>query len=651
MLIGFSGIGSAQSGTNSTVEGNPNIDAFISDNSIRPGERKTFTIQLRNSGYISENGPESFESDVQTARDVVVSFESAPEVDIRTGQIAVRDLSKGQTVETQVLVSAAQDIDDEEDIHVDTSYTYTDSITYNTTNNERINTSESETTVTNDVEIMAVDTAQFSAESTGDTVPIGETGITSVEVENIGSEDVSDASLTLQSTSSDVTFGQSKSTTVQIGEIDDYEEKEFDLTVRFAESASRTEYTIEANMQYLNEDGQQRSADVQDFSLKPNQDANIKFVNSTTSATVGGSGETNISLENDGPYDIHEATVQISSTSGAISFGGQTGISVIDVGEWEANEVINFNVSTDVSDDGSIEPYSVSTTVSYENVDDIRNSENVSGVNLIPQSEQNITANIQSSDIAEGEEGTIAIQVSNNGPKTIDQTKISASGSDSISFLQASRNVGSIADNESKIAKIPAESPSNLDSKTQNVDITVTYEYDGSDGRETMEDLSTITVEENKNLFEISATNNTLVQGSQKTVQVTITNSMNKEISDISAEFSTSEPLSLSQDTAFIDSLDSGTNRTINISVQSTSDALPNAYAVNVDFEYQDADGTSKLSDVYSIPVTISEPETNSNGLPITILVILGLFAAALLTIVYRFRDELKDKLHENILD
>lgn len=646
MVIGFSGVGAAQSGNNSTVEGSPNIDAFISDNTIRPGEQKTFTVQLRNQGDLAENGPSTFEREVQEARNVVVSFESAPAVDIQTGQVAVRDLSKGQTVETQVSVSAAQDIDDEEDIHVDTSYTYTDVIVYNTTNNERVTDSEREITVTDDVEIRAIDTARFSATSVDDNdIPIGETGITSIEVENIGSEDVSDASLTLQSTSSDVTFGQSETTTVQIGELDDYDETTFDIPVRFAESASQTAYTIESTMTYRNENGQQRSADVQDFSLTPNQDMNIGFVNSSTNATVGGSGETNISLQNDGPYDIRDATVRISSNSGLVSFGGQSGMSVIDIGEWETDEIVNVTVSTDVSDDSSIEPYSVSTTVSYTNNDDIDNSETVNGVNVIPQSEQNVTTQIQSSDIAEGEEGTIAIRVSNNGPKTIDQTKVSATGSDSISFLQTSRNIGSIEDGESKIAEIPAESPSGLDSNTQNVDITVEYEYDGSDGRETVQNFSTIAVEENKNLFEISATNNTVSQGAQKTIQVTISNSMNQQISDIDAEFTTSDPLSLSQDTVFIDSLDSETNQTINLSVQSTANALPNTYSITVDFEYQDADGTTKLSDVYSIPVTVSEPDTESTGPPITILIVLSLFASGIFTIIYRFRDEIRTKL------
>lgn len=647
VLVGISGFGFAQttSGNNSTVEGSPSIDAFISDDNIRPGEEKVLTVQLRNDGFISENGPDKFETEVQTAREVVVSFDAGSDLDIRTGQVALSDIPPGQTVQTSVSVSSSQNIDGVTDISVDTSYTHTEEITYNITNDERLDDSETETTETDDVTLNTIDTARFSATSSGSGIPIGETGITTVEVENIGTEDVTDATLSLQSPSSDVSFGQSQSNSIQIGDLDESEDERFDITVRFSETASRSNYDVQSTMSYRNENGQQRTADVQDLSLRPEQDTEVRFVDSETSAIVGGSGETEISLENEGPYDMSDTTVRISSNSGSVSFGGRSGVTVIDVGEWEEDDVIDFNVSTDVSDDGSIEPYSVSTTVVYQNRDNIQNTEDVNGVNLIPQSEQNVTTNVESSDITEGEEGTVSITVNNNGPKIIEETKISASGDESISFLQSSRNIGKIDVDESKTADLPVESPKGLDSSTQNVDITVEYDYDGSSGRESIQNLSSVEVQENKNLFDISADDNNIEQGEQKVVQINVENSMSRSISDIDAEFSSSDPLSISQDTAFIESLSSNEEDTINISVQANSGAIPNTYPLEVDFEYQDSDGTSKLSEVYSVPVEVSEAEDSSGGTPIVPLVGgLGL-VIGISVLVYRFRKEIREKI------
>lgn len=646
MLVGLPEFGSAQtSGTNSTVEGSPNINAFISDDTIRAGEQKVLSVRLRNSGSISENGPDRFETEVQTAREVVVSFDAGNDLDIRTGKVAIRDIPPGQTVQTSVSVSAKQDIDGATDVSVDTSYNYTDEITYNTTNDERLDDSETETTETDDVTLNAIDTARFSATSPSSDIPIGETGITTVEVENTGTEDVTDATLSLQSPSSAVSFGQSQTNSVQIGNLDESEDEKFDLTVRFSETAARTNYDIESTMNYRNENGQQRTADVQDLSLRPERDMEIRFVDSETSAIVGGSGETKISLENEGPYDIYDSTIRISSNSGPISFGGRSGTTVIDVGEWEEDDVIDFNVSTDVSDDGSIEPYSVSTTVVYQNRDNIQNTENVNGVNLIPQSEQNVTTSVESSDVTEGEEGTVSVTVNNNGPKMIEETKISASGDESISFLQDSRNIGKIDVGESKTTNLPVESPKGLDSSTQNVDLTVEYDYDGSGGRESVQNLSSIEVEENKNLFEISADDNNIEQGERRTVRINVENSMSRSISDIDAEFSSSDPLSISQDTAFIESLSSNEEDVINISVQADSGAIPNTYQLEVDFEYEDSDGTSKLSEVYSVPVEVSEAEDSSGGPPIVPLVGgLGLIVG-LSALVYRFRSEIRETI------
>lgn len=643
ILVGMSGFVSAQTtGNNSTVEGSPNIDTFISDNTVTPGEEKELRIKLRNNGIVSEEGPDVFETEVQTARNVVVSFDGGRNIDIRSGETALRDIPPGETVQTSLSISAEQEIDETEDISVDTSYTYTSEITYNTSNNNRLDDSEREETEDDEVSLNVIDTARFSAESLGSEVPIGETGVITIEVENIGSEDVTDAVLNLQSSSSLVSFGQSQRASVQVGNLDESEDEDFDLTARFSESASRTDYNIQSTMSYIDESGQQRTADVQDLSLEPERDTEIRFVDSETQATVGGSGETEISLENEGPYDIYDATVRVSSDSDIISLGGRSGVAVIDVGEWEENDNISFNVSTDVSEDASVESYSISANIVYQNIDDIENTERVEGVNLIPQPEQDVETSIESSDVAEGEEGTISISVENNGPKMIEETKISVSGSESVSFLQSTRNIGSIQEDSSKVSDIPVELPKGIDSTSQNIDITVEYEYDGSDGREVIQNLSTIDVQENNLLFNISAENNNIEQGQQKTVQVNVQNSMTRPISNIDAEFSSSDPLSISQDTGFIESLDSNEEGVINITVQASSGAIENTYALEVDFEYQDSDGTSKLSDVYSFPVKVSEAEDSSGGLPLVPLVGVLILIIGVSVIVYRFRDEIR---------
>jgi hypothetical protein len=647
ILVGLSGFGFAQtaSGNNSTVEGNPSIDAFISDDTIRPGEEKELAVQLRNNGFVSENGPDAFETEVQTARNVVVSFDAGSDIDIRTGQIALSDISPGETVRTSVSISTKQEIEGTVDISVDTSYTYTNEITYNTTNDNRLDDSERETTETDNISLNAIDTARFSAESSGSGIPIGETGVVTIGVENIGSEDVTDASLSLQSSSSLVSFGQNQRVSVQIGDLDESEEKDFDLTVGFSESASRTDYNIQSTMSYIDESGQQRTANVQDLSLEPEQDTEIRFVDSETQAIVGGSGETEISLENEGQYDIYDATVRVSSDSSAISFGGSSGVTVVDVGEWDEDDDISFDVSTDISEDASVESYSISTRVIYQNRDDVENTESVNGVNLVPQSEQDVTTSIEGSDVAEGEEGIVSIRVENNGPKMIEETKISVSGSESVSFLQSSRNIGTIDEDESKISDIPVELPKGIDSTSQNIDITVGYDYDGSNGREVIQNLSSIEVQENKNLFNINAENNNIEQGQQRTVQVNIENSMTRSISNIDAEFSSSDPLSISQDTAFIESLESDEEGVINITVQASSGAIPNTYPLEVDFEYQDSDGTSKLSEVYSFPVEVSEAEDSSGGSPVVPLVGVLVLVVGISAIVYRFRNEIRQAI------
>jgi hypothetical protein len=121
-----------------------------------------------------------------------------------------------------------------------------------------------------------------------------------------------------------------------------------------------------------------------------------------------------------------------------------------------------------------------------------------------------------------------------------------------------------------------------------------------------------------------------------------VENNQSSKISNIESEFSVSDPLSLSQESSYIDSLSQGEKETINVSVSVSSDSLINSYPLKADFEYKDRSGDSKLSEVYSVPIDVREPTEESSPTGLYVSLIIGLIAV--LIIIY-YRKSIKTKL------
>jgi len=82
----------------------------------------------------------------------------------------------------------------------------------------------------------------------------------------------------------------------------------------------------------------------------------------------------------------------------------------------------------------------------------------------------------------------------------------------------------------------------------------------------------------------------------------------------VSAQLFADSPISTTDKRAYVDSLAPGDTAELTFGIAADG-ALPKAYPMSVDFEYENGDGETELSDTYSIAVQVSERE--SSGLPI----------------------------------
>jgi len=117
---------------------------------------------------------------------------------------------------------------------------------------------------------------------------------------------------------------------------------------------------------------------------------------------------------------------------------------------------------------------------------------------------------------------------------------------------------------------------------------------------------------------------------------MTITNDAGQRLTDIEAKLFAESPISVSDDQAYVDSLDQGESTTIEFGISASGAAMTKSYPVSVDFQYEEPDGDTPVSDTYRLPVSV----TNSGGgsSPLTAIIGVALVAALAIGGYFRFR-------------
>ncbi|WP_231727804.1 COG1361 S-layer family protein, partial [Haloferax profundi] len=123
--------------------------------------------------------------------------------------------------------------------------------------------------------------------------------------------------------------------------------------------------------------------------------------------------------------------------------------------------------------------------------------------------------------------------------------------------------------------------------------------------------------------------------GSSGVVTLELTNNGDETLTNINAKAYASDPLSLSDDEAFVQSLEPGETAEIKFQASVSGDALAKDYPLSVDFQYERPNGDTEISDSYKVPLTATENEGGS-GLPLPLIGVGALVIIGGAVIIYR---------------
>lgn len=366
-------------------------------------------------------------------------------------------------------------------------------------------------------------------------------------------------------------------------------------------------------------------------------DARFRVVSTSADSLFGEAGSVSVTIRNEGTATANDATFTLESSSGQLTFDGDSTARTF-VGEWAPDETRTVSVAADIADGADRRRYPASASVSYETDDgEERVSESLS-IGLEPPLEPRFELDGIESSLKVGEEGVVSGTLQNNGD-TVARNAVLVLSADTRNFepIETEYALGDLEPGSSTEFSFDAEVSEAAAGGPRQLSFTVRYrdrtnaviESDTLDAR--------VEVGPSSDTFAVNPISASLQPGGSGEIRLEVTNQGDEPVTEVSAKLFANAPLSTGDDEAFIDRLEPGESEEIVFGISASGSALTKAYPVSIDFQYNDEDGDTLLSDTYQVPVSIVEPSDSGGGLPIVPIVVVAIIAlGAIAFLVYR---------------
>lgn len=418
-----------------------------------------------------------------------------------------------------------------------------------------------------------------------------------------------------------------------VGNIGTAVPKEVPIAIDVPEDAEAGEYTMEVELEYrqigrlfdtlgIEED---RSYTVtHKIDIVIDDSARFELRDAGTEAQIGDDGPMTVEVENIGDEAAEDLTVELASASGRIQFGGSN-TEIASLGSLEPGETALIDYEIGFGADASVREYPLDATVTFENPEGI-NEEYETQFNVTPQAQQTFEIKDVESTLRVGEEGNLIGTVQNTGPVTANSVVVRYNNdAANLVPIESEFAVGTLAPGESAEFRLPIEVTREAEALPRSVDLSVQYRNLDNERRAYQKVDALAEVDQRRDQFLISIENKQLTAGESRRLEVEVTNNLNQPVTDVDARLFTEDPLNSDNDEGYIESLAPGESTTIVFELSAGGSATAKTYPISFDFQYNDADGRSKLSDTSQVAITITGSEGGSSSLSIIgLLAIVG---------------------------
>lgn len=616
------------------VTGSPAIEVGLADNTVSPGEETTLDVVLSNSGELdsSSSANPSLNSEVTTARGLTVDVRAsdAP-ISITTSEQLTGDLAAGSSRTVSFDISVDDDAKSGSyRVPVRLTYDYYSYISEGTSARDSESGSQ-----TKYVTVRVSDDATFDVVDVDSSARVGSTGGVELTVQNTGESAASDAAVTLLSQNSEFTVGDGEQSSRFVDSWAVGENRTFQYRIGASSDAEPEPYNFELSVAFDDTDGVRTESVGSTVGIAPAPEQSFAVVNTSSAVAVGNTGEYELTLRNDGPATVDDATVTVTAQSSDITFGEASSTSQF-VGEWSPGEARTVTVDATASSNAEARSYALSASVQYDDPEGDAGTDDTLSLGIETEPKQEFSLSDVSGTLQAGADGTLEATLVNDGPRTVENTVVNwESDHSNLSPQETQYAVGTLEPGESTTVDFGVDVSDSSRAGPRQFDFTVSYADDNGD-QQTSDTLSVQSdVAASEDEFDLAVEERTITVGRSRVVSVEVTNDLDETVTDIEARLFADDPLSTSgPDTSYIESLAPGESKTLAFEVSAASAATAgSSYPISFDFRYTDTEGNTHLSDTFRKPL---DATPQSGGMsPIALILGLGVIVVGGVAVVY----------------
>jgi len=240
---------------------------------------------------------------------------------------------------------------------------------------------------------------------------------------------------------------------------------------------------------------------------------------------------------------------------------------------------------------------------------------------MTPLRAQSFSLDGITSDLRAGRDGTVTGTITNHGPKTAhDAVVVFATQQPNVHPLETEYAIGDLAPNQSTTFSLPVEVSDSARAGPRQFAYRLRYRNADDEQRQSDPLTAKVAVAPKRDRFTVEPKAATVTAGGSASVTLVVTNNGNETLRNVNAKAFVDDPLSASDDEAFVSKLDPGQSAEITFAVSASGTALQKTYVLETDFQYDTPDGQTKLSETYQVPVDVTVPK-DSGGVPATMIV------------------------------
>ncbi len=364
--------------------------------------------------------------------------------------------------------------------------------------------------------------------------------------------------------------------------------------------------------------------------------ARFAVADARADVAVGGAGTVELRVRHDGTEAVEDATVTVRSEDPALAFGGGTSAATF-VGAWAPGESRTLSLSATVADGIDARPLPLAVTVDFRDDDGERHQSEPVTTGVTPDAEQAFAVSDVESTLAVGDEGTLRGTVTNAGATTVRNAVVVFSAENAnVVPVETEHAVGDLGPGESTTFSFDAEVSDSAAAGPRQLSLAVRYRDAGDDVRRSGPHDVRVGVGPRRPVFDVERVGEPLAAGTSGRLELRVTNAGDEAVSAVSAKLFADDPLASSDDEAFVARLEPGETTVMRFELSAAADALEKVYPLSLDFQYEDEDGDTRLSNTYDVPVDVTA--NGDAGLPPVALLAAAVAVLALVGGVWYLR-------------